>query len=164
MFIIKQSDPTGYDHRMGLSATELALAIGVLLIIAVIATGALVTRRRTGRTTLITTPTTPHHLEQHLRNLIHQNKKIHAIKLLREHTGMGLKDAKDAVDRMALGHPLSGPPGAPRLTARPAPPQDDLATRVRHLKQQDRTEQAIFLVRGETGMNEAEATLFVNSL
>ncbi len=32
--------------------------------------------------------------------LLRQGKKIHAIKLYRQQTGMGLKDAKDAVEAM----------------------------------------------------------------
>ncbi|MEU8249727.1 hypothetical protein [Nonomuraea sp. NPDC048916] len=45
-----------------------------------------------------------------------------------------------------------------------AGPQDDLATRVRRLKEAGRTQQAIFLVRGETGIGQDEAAQFVNSL
>ena len=33
-----------------------------------------------------------------VREAIHANRKIEAIKLLREHNGMGLKEAKDAVE------------------------------------------------------------------
>lgn len=35
-----------------------------------------------------------------VRNLVLQGKKIEAIKVLREETGMGLRDAKDVVDRL----------------------------------------------------------------
>ncbi|MBB2910517.1 hypothetical protein FHS43_001780 [Streptosporangium becharense] len=40
----------------------------------------------------------------------------------------------------------------------------DLATRVRELKSAGRTEQAVHLVRGETGMGRREAELFVDGL
>ena len=40
----------------------------------------------------------------------------------------------------------------------------DLATRVRELKAAGRAEQAIHLVRGETGMGQREAELFLDSL
>ena len=43
-------------------------------------------------------------------------------------------------------------------------PATTLATRVRNLKEMGRTEQAVFLVRGETGMDESEAIRFVSSL
>lgn len=36
-------------------------------------------------------------------SFIPDGKLVHAIKIIREHTGMGLKDAKDAVDTV-LGH------------------------------------------------------------
>ncbi|WP_157253535.1 hypothetical protein [Nonomuraea typhae] len=42
--------------------------------------------------------------------------------------------------------------------------QKDLAWRVRDMKAAGRTEQAVFLVRGETGMGEDDARRFVNSL
>jgi large subunit ribosomal protein L7/L12 len=35
-----------------------------------------------------------------VRELKSRNQLIHAIKVMREHTGMGLRDAKDAVDRL----------------------------------------------------------------
>ena len=33
--------------------------------------------------------------------LLRQNRKIEAIKVYREHTGVGLKEAKDVIDRMS---------------------------------------------------------------
>lgn len=39
-------------------------------------------------------------LEQNVLSLIQQGKKINAIKKVREATGMGLKEAKDYVDRL----------------------------------------------------------------
>nr|WP_221441697.1 ribosomal protein L7/L12 [Jiangella mangrovi] len=36
----------------------------------------------------------------HIQQLVAQGKKIQAIKEVREHTGLGLKEAKDLVDRM----------------------------------------------------------------
>lgn len=54
---------------------------------------------------------------------------------------------------------------ATRAARRTTPPrQPDLADRARALKAAGRTEQAIHLVRGETGMDEAQAVAFVNSL
>ena len=40
-------------------------------------------------------------------DLIEEGKKIQAIKLYREQTGVGLKEAKDAVDAMALKYGVS---------------------------------------------------------
>ncbi len=97
-------------------------------------------------------------LEHELRHLIAQRQLIHAIKTLRQHTGLDLRTAKNIVDAMAAGHDLTGHPHI-----RP-PMQADLATRVRELLQAGRTEQAIFLVRGETGMDAQAAERFVASL
>jgi hypothetical protein len=39
-----------------------------------------------------------------VRSLVRSGKKIPAIKVYRELTGVGLKEAKDAVERMEAGH------------------------------------------------------------
>ncbi|WP_336206891.1 ribosomal protein L7/L12 [Nonomuraea sp. LPB2021202275-12-8] len=144
------------------------------VIVVIIVTGAVIVNRRIGtpnqRPAMMPRPRpTPQELDHALQTLIQQNRKIQAIKLLRDHTGMGLKEAKQAVDGLAVGHPITYPPSlgqrpTPPATTPPATAHSDLATRVRQLKETGRTEQAIFLVRGETGMDEASATLFVNSL
>ncbi|MFI7641618.1 ribosomal protein L7/L12 [Nonomuraea sp. NPDC049400] len=104
----------------------------------------------------------PDALDHQLRSLVAQGKPIYAIKLLRQHTGMGLKEAKDAVDGLAVGRPINHPALHSPPTA-PAP-QADLATRVRQLKEAGRGEQAVHLVRGETGMTEEEALRFLDAL
>lgn len=135
------------------------LAIGIFLVGAVAITmGVVISRRRAGTTK--TPAYAPEELDGALRELIRRDRKIQAIKLLREHTGMSLKQAKDAVDGLAAGRPLH----PPVITRQHPAPQEDLATRARRLKQSGRAEQAVFLVRGETGMDEADATLFVESL
>ncbi|SDL44431.1 Ribosomal protein L7/L12 C-terminal domain-containing protein [Nonomuraea maritima] len=108
------------------------------------------------------TPAIPPDLRDHLLRLIAQGRKIEAIKVLRGRLpSLGLKQAKDIVDSLQAGTPALGsrtpPPGIPAATA-------DLADRVRALKAQGRQEQAIHLVRGETGMDDAEATAFVNAI
>ena len=40
-------------------------------------------------------------LPEHIADLIRQGRKIEAIKLIREETGVGLKEAKDAVERLS---------------------------------------------------------------
>ncbi|MFG6194036.1 hypothetical protein [Nonomuraea sp. JJY05] len=62
----------------------------------------------------------------------------------------------------ASPHRIPGRKAGRRQTYAAAPP--DLATRVRLLKQAGRIEQAIFLVRGETGMGQDEAIRFINAL
>ncbi|MBO4274398.1 ribosomal protein L7/L12 [Microbispora triticiradicis] len=94
-------------------------------------------------------------LQQRVRELYAENKKVEAIKLIREETGLGLKEAKDLADGIGAGRPL------PVATARHG---YDLAARAREMKAAGRVEQAVFLVRGETGMSQSEAERFVDSL
>ncbi|MFC7331109.1 ribosomal protein L7/L12 [Marinactinospora rubrisoli] len=85
------------------------------------------------------------------RALIAQGKPVHAIKGVREETGMGLAEAKALVDALSQGRPV---PGAPAVA---------LAARVRDLRDEDRAA-AIALVVAETGMTEAEAVRFADAL
>lgn len=89
-----------------------------------------------------------------VRALAGAGKKVEAIKAIRAETGLGLREAKDLMEAIAAGRPYP----------RPMSPRPDLASRVRELKAAGRVEQAIFLVRGETGMGQAEAEAFVNAL
>ena len=111
-------------------------------------------------------------LESQVRALLEQRKKIHAVKLVREQTGLGLAAAKGYVDDLEAGRI---PPALPQLPGRLAHHERarpefsrqsgaDLASRVRDLKLSGRAEQAVFLVRGETGMTESEAQRFVDSI
>ncbi|MEU6409003.1 ribosomal protein L7/L12 [Microbispora sp. NPDC046933] len=94
-------------------------------------------------------------LQHRVRELYAENKQIEAIKLIREQTGLGLKEAKDLAEALASGRPLPVAPGHAR---------HDLASRVRELKAAGRGEQAVFLVRGETGMGQSEAERFVDAI
>ncbi|MBX6169767.1 MAG: ribosomal protein L7/L12 [Thermobispora bispora] len=94
-------------------------------------------------------------LQQRVRDLYAENKKVEAVKLVREQTGLGLKEAKGLADALASGQPLPMPPD---------PARPDLASRVRGLKAAGRSEQAVFLVRGETGMSQSEAERFVDAI
>jgi hypothetical protein len=141
---------------------ELVVLLAIFIPTAVLAAAFVIGVRRSTRATLPTPgPLTPHQLEDHVRALVHQKKKMHAIKLLRDQSGLSLIDAKNLTERIAAGHHLTAPPGhlPPAHTSRA-----DLATRVRELKADDRTEQAVHLVRGETGMDQSAAELFVSSL
>ena len=48
----------------------------------------------------------PPYAAQEFERYMQQGKKIEAIKIYREQTGVGLKDAKDAVEAMASGRTL----------------------------------------------------------
>ncbi|MFI6793198.1 hypothetical protein ACIBG4_38315 [Nonomuraea sp. NPDC050383] len=111
----------------------------------------------------------PQEVDARIRHLAAAGKQIEAIKVLRTHTGMSLRDAKLAVDGLAHGRPirhpaLQGPALQQPGPQQPAGPAADLATRVRRLKSDGRADQAVFLVRGETGMGHDEAVAFVDSI
>ncbi|GII81715.1 hypothetical protein Sru01_66970 [Sphaerisporangium rufum] len=109
-------------------------------------------------------------LRDRVNTLVWQQQPIQAIKVLRQATGLGLADAKRVVDAVAGGADLWEVPIMARyrpahLNA-PAPvdARPDLASRVRELKAGGRAEQAVHLVRGETGMDQDEAERFVDAL
>ncbi|GLX00002.1 ribosomal protein L7/L12 [Microtetraspora sp. NBRC 16547] len=133
------------------------LAAIVLVIVAVVAAraGARPSARLAWRTPGLMPPIS-YDLQERVRELCADGKKIHAVKAVRDGTGLSLKEAKDVVDALDAGRPVPG--------VEPSTPRGDLASRVRELKAAGRTEQAIFLVRGETGMGQDEAETFTNAL
>ncbi|QDU59287.1 hypothetical protein Pan216_01150 [Planctomycetes bacterium Pan216] len=52
-------------------------------------------------------PTDP--VGQEVLDLLREGRKIQAIKLVREHTGAGLKEAKEAVEAIAAKHGIEPP-------------------------------------------------------
>jgi hypothetical protein len=102
---------------------------------------------------------TPDDVDQ-VRFLITTKKVVHAVKLVRERTGLDLKNAKELVDDIRLGRYVPPTTGTP-LVRRPG---TNLAERTRSLKAAGELHQATALVVSETGMTEAEAGLFVGSL
>ncbi|GAA1285990.1 hypothetical protein Psi02_56270 [Planotetraspora silvatica] len=93
-------------------------------------------------------------LQNRVRALIAEGRKTQAIKVVREETGIGPREGKNVVDAIAAGQPIPG------VTPTPS----DLASRVRELKAAGRTQQAVLLVRDETGMGQVEAEAFINAL
>ena len=91
------------------------------------------------------------------RRLVEQRKLVPAIKVIREGTGMGLREAKETAEAMRDAEPPA--PGATSPGS-----GEDLATRVRELRADDRTGEAIELVATETGMSLVDATRFVESV
>ncbi|WP_116951526.1 ribosomal protein L7/L12 [Jiangella endophytica] len=98
---------------------------------------------------------TPEAMAQ-IQQLIAQGKTIQAVKELRAHTGFGLKQAKDTVDRMAesgVVAALDGPaPAAP-------PSSDEVMGRVRALAARGKKIQAIKELRDHSpglGLKEAK--------
>lgn len=106
-----------------------------------------------------TVPRLPPALHERVRQLLQSNRTLEAIKVVRQELpGMPLKAARDAVLAVGRGAPPAVPP-SPRQAV-----GEDLAARVRRLTADGRREQAIFLVRGETGMDHDEASAFVDAI
>ena len=93
--------------------------------------------------------------------LARAGKKIEAIKLLREQTGLGLKDAKEAVEAIERGESVNLSP-APTTSVHVVSGVD--TARVTQLLMQGKKVDAIKLVREETGLGLKEATDVVDAL
>lgn len=99
-------------------------------------------------------------LEQQIKALTDRGKTIEAIKLYREHTGLGLKESKDAVEDFARGRaPLylpgksSGAPGTSAPATQPLQGQE----RVDALIRDGKLIEAIKVHRELTGLGLKEA-------
>ena len=86
-----------------------------------------------------------------IRDLLQRGEKIEAIKLLREATGMDLKQAAEEVDRLGAGQPPSA------WVTTPAPGDDAVSDEVRRLAASGRKIEAIKHLRAETGLGLKEA-------
>ena len=107
----------------------------------------------------------PPRVREQAGRLVAQRRLVHAIKVIREGTGMGLREAKETAEALAAD-PSGGAPPDP-YAAGPSGTtagRGDLATRVRALRADDRTGEAIELVAAETGMSLVDATRFVESV
>jgi large subunit ribosomal protein L7/L12 len=100
----------------------------------------------------------PVELQLRVRQLDAEGRRITAIKELREATGLGLADAKRAVEQIAAGGSFPTPGSAP---VRPGP---TLADRVRPLVAAGREDEAARVVATETGLTGPEAAAFVRAL
>lgn len=95
-----------------------------------------------------------------IRRLLAEGKNIEAIKRVREHTGMGLKEAKDYVEALAADPFLTPPSPETATTTVPG----DVEHAARQLLAEGKKIQAIKLVREHTGMGLKEAKEYVESL
>ncbi len=94
-----------------------------------------------------------------IAELVRQGKKIEAIKLLREASGMGLKETKDFIERDASPEALDA---VIRHAARPAPAAGD--DDVRRLVAEGQGIKAIKLLRQQTGMSLKQAKEAVDAM
>jgi large subunit ribosomal protein L7/L12 len=99
-------------------------------------------------------------LEFEVIRLLEQQKKIQAIKLVREHTRLGLKEAKDLVEEVERTGRLRLPP----LPTAPYVGNDELMDQARQLKRDGKAIEAIKLIRRYTRMGLKEAKDVYDSL
>ena len=128
------------------------LQIAPWVAMALLLVAELVRRRRAARSRKPVTPPSPEVVER-LRALLAEEKKIQAVRVLRQQTGIGLVEAKDYVDRL----PLSGP--VPPWNPGPAGPQPSPETvrRARALIAAGKYVQAVKAIRDDTGWGLKEA-------
>jgi ribosomal protein L7/L12 len=104
-------------------------------------------------------------LEERVRALLRQRQKIQAIKLVRERTGIGLKEAKDAVEELERTDRLPADlPSGRGMKARGAPVAGEFLAEARHLKERRRAIEAVKLIRAHTGLGLKEAKDLYDSL
>ena len=93
-----------------------------------------------------------------LRDLVRSGKKIQAIKIYRQRMGVGLKEAKDAIEVLERGESVPVPPAVSKTFA-----ESDVRDFVSLLRQ-GKTIAAIKLYRDKTGVGLAEAKAAVETL
>jgi large subunit ribosomal protein L7/L12 len=102
----------------------------------------------------------PAELQARVRTLLRQHSAIHAIREVREATGLGLREAGDVVEA------LRGRPSPPEHAPGPyeGGARGSLADRARRLRDGGDLADAVALVCAETGMTQREAERFVSAL
>ena len=141
------------------TSTSFDLTWIVVIVIAVVA-GAFVALRHRGDADR---PPVPEGLplDRAVPLLLERHETIEAVRRVREALGIGLKDAKDLVDRVKAGEPAQAVfPHAVTTAARTG---DGLDDEVRALMAKGEKIAAIKLVRERTGMGLAEAKGWVES-
>ncbi len=96
----------------------------------------------------------PQEVNEHVKTLLQANRTIEAIKIVREATGLGLKEAKDYLDSLNTS----------KDTLWKDEFRDELQQSVEELIIQGKTIDAIKLVRQKTGLGLKEANGYVNQI
>ena len=110
----------------------------------------------------MTTTTTLSPLDHHVRKLVAEGEKIEAIKAVREHTGLGLKEAKDYVEAIPNVVPLSQLARPAEAIGRADP--EVMRQQATALVARGKPIDAIKLVRERTGLGLKEAKDYVDAL
>ncbi len=96
--------------------------------------------------------------------LIGDKKQINAIKLLRERTGAGLKEAKAIVESVERGNSLPTPTHFAEMNGIDTNAWDDIIPMLRSLKSEGRTIAAIRLLQAHSGLTLHDAKDAVDRL
>ncbi len=88
-------------------------------------------------------------LESQIQQLLQRGEKLEAIKLMREHTGLGLSEAKKAVEAL-------------ESKTATQPKDSEIEAKVRELVQQGKALEAIQLVRSAKGSDLKESREYVD--
>lgn len=143
------------------------LALGALLVVGFLLFSMF---RRWGTmpaTTIAPPPQVPAELadDVEIRRLLAQGNKIQAIKRVRALTGLGLKEAKDYVDRLPAGAPLEYAAAEPVVAeSLRFVPDAAFEQEIRQLLTQRQKIEAIKRVRELTGLGLKEAKDYVDAL
>lgn len=125
-------------------ALQVVLGVAIAILIAIV-----LFRRPSRRAARPPVPPPAGELGDRLRTLLAQGRKIQAIKELREHTPMGLAEAKDCVENLPSAGPL--PPSPPPELSPSA------LLRARALVAEGRYVHAVKVIREDTGLPLKEA-------
>ncbi|MEV7014067.1 hypothetical protein [Streptosporangium sp. NPDC051022] len=136
----------------------------LILMFAAVVTGLVLLIRRAARPSELSLPFVPLELQEQAHALVERGQRAMAVELVHERTGLGITAARRYVDDLAAGMISRTPHPGGTSAGLPHGGVPDLAARVRDLKASGRAEQAVLLVRGETGMAEADAWRFVDSI
>jgi ribosomal protein L7/L12 len=98
-----------------------------------------------------------------IRQLLHEQRKIEAVKVYREAMGGSLAEAKNAVDAIQAGL-RDAPPAADVASAAASGPDSELLARVRNLLAAGNKIEAIKFYRAATGVGLAEAKAAVEAI
>ncbi|MFC7549408.1 hypothetical protein [Plantactinospora sp. GCM10030261] len=134
----------------------------VVLFVALIISGLVTNRRRRQwqRRAADLPPADRDELGRQAAEAMRQRGLVSAVKLVRDRTGLGLADAKAAVERLHAGQPnWLDPPGAG-----PGDLDAGLRDEATDLKRWGKAVQAVALVRRRTGMSLVEAKRLVDRL
>jgi ribosomal protein L7/L12 len=107
----------------------------------------------------------PAQVDEALQALVREGRKIEAIKLHREHTGLGLRESKDHIDALeSRKAPVAAARPPPATAQRERFPPAQLDEALQALVREGRKIEAIKLHREQTGLGLRESKSYVDAL